>query len=1504
MNRNEVAIAGFERIAGLQARRCLRRAGQLGQELRALDSDEIAARCRRFVDAPKVGRSDGVRDPLQALRGVELGEPDAEALALAAEAFSRFPPAELEAGARLHPQQMQTAAHLLHGAIVQMDTGEGKTFAISTAALALLRRNRHVCIVTANPYLAARDADHTKDFWAALGISVGLALPSTYEGYDPRAWESQIVYTTLKALAFRSLAEDLGETERLLDWEAVLLDEADAVLLEQAVTPYWRVRPTDAATKDWALALEIAGSLDEDHVRVPPALEPSANLTRSGEALAVARAGLDGAGLAKQLLLLHDVELAYAATKVARQGHDYDIQSNRVVTIDPSSGWHTPDVDHAWVPPLEQHLGLERQPTTVVRHVVEGIGLLRRFAHVAGTSGTVVNEALEYAMLLGLPPAVVRPRAPRLNGRELDLVAESRERALSWVVEQVEQEGSRRPILIATDMTTEADEIAERLEAAKIEGVTVRAVSDETISAEKVFESAGQPGVTIVSTRAAGRGVDIPLSDEARENGGTMLLVISHAVEARLDRQLLGRVGRQGDPYSARFVNYPSDPVLRKVANADTLEARVRLSPDGVLSARVLDITIARAQRGLRRERLRLFASRVTEGMAREEGYGMLRRWRRHLGTHSEDELPVSFINLLADSYLSAKFPGLGSTGSIEPETIATELATLVGDETGAAGLIVKTTAKPSSEVRDLFVEYLTDRLVASQEANREAREELADQVEKRERAVLDIRLLSFLQRLSDGEGAPPTPLQALHAATGAARSAPAAVSEERVEERLDEIDAWLDGAGDPVEDGLPSLDGLGMAIDDGGSIAQAMAARRPLAEALDAQSAERARRSPRAIATETIDKATQRLVGGMDRVRFQVVQTVRPSRYAITYRARVDDLRREIEASLATEMCSNLATGENLAKLDELFVELEHEVDVHTPRMALDFPTLPPPQPAVAAPHALIPGGEPAALILEYVAALGERGGDSAAGTKEVVPLLDAFLDGSDLATMADTDGVATAYDRWRKNKRRRELAVWRRRAADRHVRGFLEFLHDRGLAATLPEGVRQRSRSWLRRARRAFATPGFLLAWAALGIGVSGAAFLAFAIPASNGFAPQPGLGFVDRVLTGGSLSAGWAVGPLLLALVGGAWCRWLIGASTSSNAGSNLLERNVAMTLLALGIAVVAAPWNASTGWEALAELGLCVLLLVVSLTLLSTDYWYEQMTNYQLTAGLAAAFAALSALPFLAGLGGSVRIWTLAACTAALLAASTPWRKVRIRALALRIDGGGGGSGETLDVPLVVQARLSVAQHAFALVFAWAASCVAIDADASVRSLVAGLAYLAVLTFWAQSLARSATGADDWQERMRQQGRAFDAMSTDGTLEEALASARRQLLLHEAAIAVVVVALGTFAALGIPGHVLAQLPVGMAAVFAAVAVLDLGQSFLRGLRSPLADIAEPAAEATFAEAQGVGAIAGETIRAIAKKMAVAIAVFVALSYIADAISVVKLIEEFVEWLGGLL
>jgi preprotein translocase subunit SecA len=1581
-------------IGGREAKRLLRLMVPYAQLYAGYADDQLVAEFRQLIDVPHLGRHLAPNElSLRRLAGYEFTEDDARMLALACELFTRRPPRSQTPGTQLYDQQILAAIHLMRGSLVQMDTGEGKTFALMVAACALLRRYAKVYIVTANPYLALRDAAESSTFWSALGVRVGVALPHEYDLRGWPSWDATVVYTMGSAVVGRVLDDDVAvpRPANAVQFGAVLLDEADAVILDQCNRDFSLIRRVATPAHAWSEPCDIAIQLDDEDIRQDPdSLDLRALLTSRGQQRVKDLGGRES-GLS-QLVLMREVELAYAAIRLAVPGHNYEVVDNRIVALDESSGWplgHRP----AWTPPLEHHLGLAHYPRGQAIHETGMLRTLTRFSHIAGASGTVINEALEYALLLGISTTRIEPRAPRRRGLLSDTTVETMAMAEANVVSSVVSHCETRPVLVATSTTEQAQRLAQVIRAAAPPHVTVRFADGESIAEERLFETAGRVGSVIVSTRVAGRGVDIQLDDEARRNGGAVLIALGHATEARYDRQLLGRVGRSGDPYTAWFVNCLEDPVMRWGANAATRFILHSVGSDVTMEAKSVDKTLHRIQRMMRRQRLQTLASRVVQDRADMAVYDMLRTWRLHLQRSwrdgSDGQVGPSFLAELASAYVSLLLPGVSEDAmdAARAGTIATALADLTGRRELMATLRVRLTGQPQLSAVQAVETALLTGLQEAVDANTAAHRGAQESLLRTGPALLDLWFLAELRQRAGhlardaeidpeqvaqlGRAMPTAAIPRISGSMATRRQAvyrrwlagdgmalaPAssdAVAEDQApagDEQLGEPilaaepvlaatpvlapapgdTRALDPADDtnhvsvpavPVDAGLDDAEGdadlaplavlVGQlergelaptpevleALAEG--LAEAEAARAPDSEeALDTVRRYRSGRTSTKVAIETLATATEAVVAARSRARFELANAHLPRiRYTQAHGAVMDDVRRVSEADLVESLCRNLLACREPSTLDELFERSKPVSDSSWPKYTLGGEG---PAPLIERPieEREFPRGREE-LVLYFVNALRADRGDQAPDENDVFPALNALLDDSPLPTLTDGVRVREAIERWRQHAIRRELPPWKRRKVDAHVKEFLAFLHDRGLAAPLPTGLRSRLSVVAHRVRRRIANPSMTLA---LG-GVLGAAIVAgvaalVAVPSR--FGGNPPLAITDGVLAVGAFGDGRALGAILAPATGAAGVLWLL----RDNQGRGLPIEKLLFSVIAIAAALaVTQPWGADSVPVAARSLGLALVLYLVAHVFKACAWNVENFGQLRLLAGIVAVGAGAVALPRLAELvDGGDRPVTITAVGAALVFLATrPWRRADLPVDALHLMSGSTDQVEVVAAVRHISIEMGWPVHVSAVAVAWASTSLVnrVVTLGDGRAVVTLTVYAAVLTLWCARLAWGSCGVELWTSVLRRADEDYRPTPRRPSLEDGLAACRRSILGRE--LAAMAVVLGTGAAVFWPirDELRESFPILPITIVLGLMAADLGWQFLDSVRIGLLQVGgatgdhlqDSLAESALSEVQNIA-------RRLNRRLGAVALVAVLLSKIAEVLDVWNVVLDMVRW-----
>jgi len=511
-------------------------------------------------------------------------------------------------GLRHFRVQLMGGHVMLAGMLAEMGTGEGKTLTATLPAAAAALAGMPVHVVTVNDYLARRDAEWMRPVYGALGLTVGIVQHGQQPEERRSAYAADVCYCTNKDLGFDYLRDTLtvasqkGRGRLLLEklfgrgdrldrlllrgLHFAIIDEADSVLIDEARTPLI-IAGADNAGADQALyqtALGIASQLDRDVDYRLDASERSARLTESG------RARL------KQLseTLPPAWRSARGREELAQQGlaalHLFDLDTHylvrdgKVQIVDEYTGRVL--ADRSWERGLQQLIEIkEGCDVTGRRQTLARITyqrLFRRFLRVCGMTGTALEVAPELEAVYGLAAVRVPPNRPvrrRDLGTRCYLTRELKWDAVADAVAGSQRAG--RPVLVGTRSVAASEELSRVLAARRLEHVVLNARQDSDEA--EIVSRAGEAARATVATNMAGRGTDIVLPREVAECGGLHVILTEFHESKRIDRQLFGRCGRQGDPGSHEAIVCLEDDVFRRHAGRMTsllaVQFRARAEP-------------------------------------------------------------------------------------------------------------------------------------------------------------------------------------------------------------------------------------------------------------------------------------------------------------------------------------------------------------------------------------------------------------------------------------------------------------------------------------------------------------------------------------------------------------------------------------------------------------------------------------------------------------------------------------------------------------------------------------------------------------------------------------------------------------------------------------------------------------------------------------------------------------------------------------------------------------
>jgi preprotein translocase subunit SecA len=469
--------------------------------------------------------------------------------------------------------QLQGALRMLAGDVVEMATGEGKTLSGAIAAAGYAIGGRNVHVITINDYLARRDAEWMGPLLKAMGLTVGWITADSTAEQRRNAYKCDITYASVNEVGFDVLRDQLvTDVEDLVspNPDVALIDEADSVLVDEALVPLVLAGTSHRETPKLEI-IRLVGELVAGKDYDTDADGRNVHLTESGaQKLEAKLGGIDLYSEEHVGTVLTEVNVALHAHVLLQRDVHYIVRDDAVHLINASRGriaqlqrW--PDGLQAAVEAKE---GIETTETGEVLDTITVQALINRYPTVCGMTGTALaaGEQLRQFYKLGVSP--IPPNKPNIREDETDRVYITTAAKNDAIVEHIaEVHETRQPVLVGTRDVAESEELHERLVKAGVPAVVLNAKNDAEEAA--VIAEAGKLGSVTVSTQMAGRGTDIRLggSDESdhdavAELGGLHVIGTGRHHTERLDNQLRGRAGRQGDPGSSVFFSSWEDEVV------------------------------------------------------------------------------------------------------------------------------------------------------------------------------------------------------------------------------------------------------------------------------------------------------------------------------------------------------------------------------------------------------------------------------------------------------------------------------------------------------------------------------------------------------------------------------------------------------------------------------------------------------------------------------------------------------------------------------------------------------------------------------------------------------------------------------------------------------------------------------------------------------------------------------------------------------------------------------
>ena len=543
--------------------------------------NELEPELEELDDAGLRARSDALRAKVS--EGTDLDEVLIEAFALCREASRRT------ISLRHFDVQMVGGIVLHHGKIAEMKTGEGKTLVASLALYLNALAGKGAHLVTVNDYLARRDAGWMGPIYHLLGLSVGINVGSegTYL-YDPEfldethpdsrlqhlrpvgkkeAYGADITYATNSELAFDylrdNMAHDLSQcAQRELHY--AIVDEVDSILVDEARTPHIISGQSEESTEKYYEFARWARRLTEEEDYEVDLKHKSASLTEAGIAKMERWTGIRNIYDLENVIEAHQINQALKAKALFLRDRDYLVKDGEVIIVDEFTGrtmqgrrWS--DGLHQAVE-AKEGVKVQQEQKTIATITVQNF--FRQYEKLAGMTGTALTEAEEFHKIYGLDVVVIPTHHPMVRTDSPDVIYKSEKSKFDAVIDEVvEMNKDSRPVLVGTVSVEKSERLSRLLERRGVKHNVLNAKQHEREAA--IVAEAGQPKAVTIATNMAGRGTDIVLGKGVADNGGLHIIGTERHESRRIDNQLRGRAGRQGDPGSSRFFISLEDDLMK-----------------------------------------------------------------------------------------------------------------------------------------------------------------------------------------------------------------------------------------------------------------------------------------------------------------------------------------------------------------------------------------------------------------------------------------------------------------------------------------------------------------------------------------------------------------------------------------------------------------------------------------------------------------------------------------------------------------------------------------------------------------------------------------------------------------------------------------------------------------------------------------------------------------------------------------------------------------------------
>ncbi|MFH1255572.1 MAG: preprotein translocase subunit SecA [bacterium] len=572
---------------------------------------------------------------------------------------------------RHYDAQLMGGIVLHRGQIAEMRTGEGKTLVATLPAYlnALAGNGAHV--ITVNDYLAKRDAEWMGKVYNFLGLSVGCITHETAHIYDadgklvvvPRkqAYACDILYGTNNEFGFDYLRDNMApdlESMAQRDLSYAIVDEVDSILIDEARTPLIISAPAEESTDKYYKFSQLVERLSENEDYNVDEKMRAATLTEAGMAKMEKFLGVENIYVAGGVSDAHHIEQALKARVLFKRDRDYVVKEGEIIIVDEFTGrlMHGRRYSEGLHQAIEakEKVEIKRESRTLATITFQNY--FRMYKKLSGMTGTAVTEAEEFSKIYNLETVVIPTNRPMIREDKNDLIYRTEIGKFKAVAKEVRQRhDAGQPVLVGTISIEKNEILGEIMEREGLRPQILNAKHHEKEA--QIIAQAGKIGAVTIATNMAGRGVDIVLDEEVKNLGGLHIIGTERHESRRIDNQLRGRAGRQGDPGSSQFYVSMEDDLMR-IFGGDrmkSLMSALKVPEDMPIENGLVSRSIESAQRKVEGNNFDIRKHLVEYDDVINKHRETIYRKRREILDLAEKKVPVVIARSESDEAISRK---------------------------------------------------------------------------------------------------------------------------------------------------------------------------------------------------------------------------------------------------------------------------------------------------------------------------------------------------------------------------------------------------------------------------------------------------------------------------------------------------------------------------------------------------------------------------------------------------------------------------------------------------------------------------------------------------------------------------------------------------------------------------------------------------------------------------------------------------------------------------------